>query len=112
MTQRSQLLDVDANSVSVDASIHVEPKSCGCRNPTRHCNRVILESKRYFTIRMLIADQEGDRGLESWDLSVFRFPRPEKWKNTTVNEKVKTLELQFTGEDGMCQSNMEPPDFC
>ncbi len=51
---------------------------------------------------MLIADQEGDRGFESWDLSVFRFPRPEKWKNTILNEKVKTLELQFTGEDGMC----------
>lgn len=52
---------------------------------------------------MLTADQEGGQGLESWDLSVFRFPRPEKWKNTTVNEKVKTLELQFRGEEGMCR---------
>ena len=87
----------------MDTSIHVEPKACGCRNPARECNRVILESKGNFTIRFLIADQEGDRGLESWDLSVFRFPRPEKWKNTTVNEKVKTLELQFTDEEGMCR---------
>ena len=52
---------------------------------------------------MLTADEEGGQGLESWDMSIFRFPRPEKWKNTTVKEKVKTLELQFTGEEGMCR---------
>lgn len=69
----------------------------------RKCKKVILESKGNFTIRKLIADEEGVRGLESWDLSVFSFPRPEKWKNTTVNEKVKTLELEFTGEKGVCR---------
>ena len=71
----------------------------------RKCKKVILESKGNkgnFTIRKLVADEEGVRGLESWDLSVFRFPRPEKWKNTTVNEKVKTLELEFPGEKGVC----------
>ena len=96
-------LNFDAKPEPVNASIHVEPRSCGCRTPARQCNRVILESKGNFTTRMLIADQEGDRGLENWDLSVFRFPRSDKWQNITVNEKVKTLELQFTGEEGMCR---------
>ena len=88
-------------SKSVDASIHVNPKACKCRNPKLRCKRVILESKNpSFTTRVLSADQEGDGGLESWDLSVFRYPRSEKWKQAIVNESVKTLELEFADVEG------------
>ena len=52
-------------------------------------------------MRLHSADHEGDQGLESWDLSVFRYPRPSaKLKKTAIKEKVKTLELQFMDEDG------------
>ena len=85
----------------VDPSIYIEPRSCGCRNPKKHCNRIVFESKKPFAIRSLTADQEGDQGLDSWDLSVFRYPQPaEKLRKTSVNEKVKTLELQFSDEEG------------
>ena len=109
---QQQLPDGLAKPKPVDASIHVEPSSCGCRNPHRQCNKVVLESKRHFAIRIFSADEKGDRGLESWDLSIFRSPRSEKWKSTIVNEEVSTLELQFVGENGMCRLNIEPPDFC
>ena len=48
---------------------------------------------------MQSADQEGEQGLRSWDLSVFRYPRPEKFNKTTVKGRVKFLELAFTDED-------------
>lgn len=51
-------------------------------------------------IRFLSADQEGDRGLESWDLSTFRYPQsPEKLRKATT-KMVETLELQFATENG------------
>ena len=56
---------------------------------------------------MLIADQEGGRGLESWDLSVFRLPRPEKLNRTIVYEKVKRLELKFADENGELPSRKD-----
>ena len=68
----------------------------------RSCNAtVILESKkRNFTIRALNADQKGDQGLNSWDLSIFRLPRSEKFQKAVKNEKVKTLELKFADVNG------------
>jgi hypothetical protein len=91
-----------ADPEPVDASIHVQPKACGCRNPKLRCKRVILESKNSsFAIRILIADQEGeDDGLKDWDLSVFRYPQSEKLKSTTIIKTVQTLELEFADEDG------------
>lgn len=50
---------------------------------------------------MLIADQEGeDDGLKDWDLSVFRYPQPEKLNSTTIIKTAQTLELEFADEDG------------
>ena len=93
---------------AVDPSIKIEPGLCGCRNPRQQCNRVVLKSKKRFTVRTLIADVEGDKGLESWDLSVFRLPWPDKLKNAKVNERVSFLELQFVDEEGKSQSNTAP----
>ena len=61
---------------------------------------------------MLIADEEGDRGLENWDVSVFRLPRTEKIKKCKVNERVKRLELEFADEGGELPLRNELPDFC
>lgn len=44
--------------------------------------------------------------LEDWDSSIFRMPRTDKCTETTVNERVKTLELQFAGEDGKCDQRI------
>ena len=52
------------------------------------------------------ADVEGDSGLESWDLSVFRHPWPDKLKKAKVNEKVSFLELKFADEESKCPLNM------
>ena len=81
----------------MELSVYANSKACGCRNAKRHCRAVVLESKRdYFTARTLTAEQQGDQGLESWDLSVFRLPRPlDKLKRTSINERVKTLVLEF-----------------
>lgn len=85
----------------MDASIKVDPALCSCRRPSRRCNRVIFTaSRRPFTVRVLRADQEGNQGLDSWDLSVFRLPRPQKLQKAIANEKVKYLELQFGDEAG------------
>ena len=58
-------------------------------------------------MRMVSADVEGDSGLESWDLSVFRHPWPDKLKKAKVNEKVSFLELRFADEESKYQSNIE-----
>lgn len=94
-----------ANPNPVSEDICVEPRACGCRSAKRHCDRVVLESKKNnFPVRILSAEQQGGQGLESWDLSVFRIPQPEKLSKTTVNGKIKTMELKFSSEDGGCQS--------
>ena len=51
-------------------------------------------------MRTLVADDKGNDGLKSWDLSVFRFPRSEKWKKAIANDKVTTLELEFSTVEG------------
>lgn len=54
--------------------------------------------------------------MESWDLSVFRYPPPsEKLRKTTVKDNVKTLELQFMDEGGkskLAMSLKQPLMIC
>ncbi|ERF70769.1 hypothetical protein EPUS_05121 [Endocarpon pusillum Z07020] len=82
--------------LTLDPKIHINPTACKCRNERSGCKRVVIESKNpCFTMRVLTADQKGDDGINSWDLSVFRYPRTEKWQQAIVNDRVKTLELEF-----------------
>ena len=57
---------------------------------------------------MLRADTVEDQGLESWDLSVFRVPRPDKLKKAKVKERISSLELQFVDEEGECPLGKVP----
>ena len=66
---------------------------------------MIITSKTALPIRILHAEQEGPGGLGSWDLSVFRYPRSEKFHKTSIREQVRRLELKFRDEDGRCSSN-------
>lgn len=85
----------------VDPKIRINPTACKCRKEKSGCKRVVIESKNpCFTMRVLTADQKGDDGINSWDLSVFRYPRSEKWQQAIVNERVKTLELEFATVEG------------
>ncbi len=66
-----------------------------------------------FTMRVLTADEKGDDGINSWDLSIFRYPRSQKCQQAIVNDQVKTLELESAtvGGEEKLSSLQEVPNI-
>ncbi|KAL9046609.1 MAG: hypothetical protein Q9214_000594 [Letrouitia sp. 1 TL-2023] len=89
--------------------VFVNPESCDCRrNSKRECHTVVIESgnsKKSIEIRRLCALQPSEKGLYTWDLARFRFPRHPEYKHLEVLSKVKYLTLKF-------ESVKKKEDFC
>ncbi|KAL9101753.1 MAG: hypothetical protein Q9163_003029 [Psora crenata] len=93
--------------LELSIGVFVNPESCDCRkNSKRECRRVVIESKqKTFIVRRLYAQQQSGKGLYTWDLAKFRYPRHPEYGSVEVLPKVKYITLTF-------QSVSEKDNFC
>jgi hypothetical protein len=87
----------------VDKEIFINASACACKNPQKECLRVIIESKssKCLNLRRHVAQDEGPKGLTTWDLSLLKIPRHPGFHLLESLTKTKWLCIKFPGEKGI-----------
>ncbi|KAL6716586.1 hypothetical protein ACLMJK_006153 [Lecanora helva] len=89
--------------IRLDRAVSVKPGLCACRKLQNSCRRVVLAGTpglaKTIDIRRHRADQEFEKGLNSWDLARLRYPQHAKFKNLELLKKKEYFCLDFSSTE-------------
>jgi hypothetical protein len=86
---------------AVDKSVFINGNACDCRNPSKCCRKVVIESKaKTIDFRRLCALDEKFEGLNTWDLARLGLPRHPGFGDLEPLTKTKYICLKFSGMKG------------
>lgn len=94
--------------LELSTEVFVNDQACYCKKAPTTCKRIVLEAKEKgkMIIRKSSAQEKGEKGLHSWDLARFRFPRHPEYKDLEVLPKTKYICLDFAtvaAKDRFCE---------
>ena len=85
---------------TVNRDVYINDRACSCRDPSKACCRVVLESTKKLDFKRLSARHEAVEGLNTWDLAIFRLPRHPGFSDLECPSNLKYLCLKFPTVQG------------
>jgi len=79
----------------LDKDVFINRKSCRCRD-TNSCRQVVIESVSKLDFKRHSAQNELEKGLNTWDLARFRLPRHPGFRDTEQLTNVQYIRLDFS----------------
>lgn len=85
---------------TVNKEVYINDHTCECRDPSKACCRVVIESTKKLAFKRLSAQKEAVDGLNTWDLAQFRLPRHQGFVNLESLSNLKYICLRFRTVQG------------
>lgn len=85
---------------TVNRDVYINDRACACRDSSKACCRVVLESTKKLDFKRLSARHEAVEGLTTWDLARFRLPRHPGFADLESPTNLKYISLKFPTVQG------------